>query len=135
MNKTGKLRLIGENLLLFAILFGAVSFNKEVLRPVWSHVPLLDALTGCVPNFLAASIIALGVVNAVRVREPRHGRPIVYAASFLVFVILAVEELKPMWGASTYYDPLDIIASGAGSIVAVVVYELLRLRRIRRGRG
>jgi hypothetical protein len=38
-----------------------------------------------------------------------------------------VEELKPMWGASVYYDTYDIIASGVGSILAILTYELLIL--------
>jgi glycopeptide antibiotics resistance protein len=49
-----------------------------------------------------------------------------------VFVILTVEELKPMWGASMYYDTFDIIASAVGSILAIITYELLTLIEMRR---
>ncbi|MBT4333378.1 MAG: hypothetical protein HOD64_08870, partial [Candidatus Cloacimonetes bacterium] len=41
------------------------------------------------------------------------------------FTILLIEELKPMWGASTHYDTFDIIASGVGSTLAILTYELL----------
>ena len=36
-----------------------------------------------------------------------------------------IEELKPMWGASTHYDTFDIIASCIGSALAILTYELL----------
>jgi len=36
-----------------------------------------------------------------------------------------IEELTPMWGASTHYDSFDIIASGIGSLIAIITFELL----------
>jgi hypothetical protein len=38
---------------------------------------------------------------------------------------LAIEELIPMWGASTHYDALDILASGLGSTLSIITYELM----------
>ena len=32
-----------------------------------------------------------------------------------------------MWGASEYYDSYDIIASGVGSLLTIITYELLIL--------
>jgi hypothetical protein len=34
-----------------------------------------------------------------------------------------------MWGVSTYYDVLDIIATGAGSLLTILTYELIVLKR------
>jgi hypothetical protein len=116
---------MGTNALLFAALFLSVTFNKEYLRPAFAHTPVLGILVGCLPNFLAAFLISLGFVNGVYSRKPKRGRLIVYVASFLVFLVLTVEELRPMWGASTQYDLYDILASGLGSIMAIVVFELI----------
>jgi hypothetical protein len=129
MDRQSRLRLIGTNCIFIAILFGLVTFNKEVLRPACSHIPALNAVTGCLPNFLAAVLISLAVVNALRVRKPRYGRLFAYAGFLLVFAILTVEELKPMWGASTYCDPLDILASALGALVGIFVYEVIRFRQ------
>jgi len=41
-----------------------------------------------------------------------------------VFVLLAIEEIKPMWGASTSYDIFDILASLLGAILSVITFEL-----------
>jgi hypothetical protein len=30
-----------------------------------------------------------------------------------------------MWGASTHYDVLDIVASGVGTLLAIATYELV----------
>jgi hypothetical protein len=68
-------------------------------------------------------------VNAVVTREPRYQRLIVYSSSFLVFAILAVGEIKPMWGASTHYDSFDILASGLDSLLAICTYEIIVLNR------
>ena len=85
-NRKNMLRIIGINLILFALLFG--------------------------------------FVNAVLSRKPQNGRLIVYAGSVLVFTILAIEEIHPIWGASTYFDPFDVWASGLGSICSIVTFEL-----------
>ncbi len=34
-----------------------------------------------------------------------------------------------MWGASTQYDLFDILASGIGSILAIMTFELITIRR------
>jgi hypothetical protein len=124
-NRKTMLRIIGINLILFALLYGLISLNKEVLRPAFSQTPVINILTGSFPNFIAAYIISLGFVNAVLLRKLQNGRLIVYAGSMLVFTILAIEEIHPIWGASTYFDPFDIWASGLGSIVSIVTFELV----------
>jgi hypothetical protein len=132
MNINNKKKVIAINAILIAALFGLVSLNKEILRPALNNSSLLKILTGCFPNFIAAYFISLAFVSAVFIRKFKHGRLIVYSGSVAVFVILTIEELKPMWGASTYYDIFDIIASGVGSILAIFTYELLILIRMRR---
>ena len=92
-------------------------------------MPLVRFLTGCFPNFIAAFIISLCFMNGIVTRKPKHERLIVYLSSIIVFVILAVEEFKPMWGASTQYDLFDIIASGIGSLLAIAIFEIIASRR------
>ncbi len=50
---------------------------------------------------------------------------IVYVFAVIVFLILSIEEIIPMWGASTYYDLYDIIASAMGSALAILTYEII----------
>jgi hypothetical protein len=125
MNWKTRTRLIASNLLLFAALLLLVTFNKEFLRPAFGHTPVIGILTGSVPNFLAAFLISLAVVNGVNFRRPERGRLLVYIGSSLVFLVLAVEELRPIWGASTQYDLYDILASGIGSLTAMLVFEVM----------
>jgi hypothetical protein len=125
-------KVIAINAILFAALFGLVSLNKEILRPALNASGFLRVLTGCFPNFIAAFLISLASVSAVLIRKLKRGRLIVYGFSSAVFLILLVEELKPMWGASTYYDTFDIIASGAGSALAIITFELLKWLERRR---
>jgi hypothetical protein len=124
-NRKYMLKIIGINLILFALLYGLVSLNKEILRPEFSHISFMRILTGSFPNFIAAYIISLAFANAVLIRKPQSGRHIVYAGSVLVFAILAIEEVNPMLGASTIYDPFDILASGLGSILSIITFELI----------
>ena len=119
------LKILGINLVLFALLFGLVSLNKEILRPEFSSISFISILTGSFPNFIAAYIISLAFVNAVLIRKPQNGRHIVYVSSVLVFTILVIEEIFSMWGASMYYDSFDILASGLGSILSIITFELI----------
>lgn len=129
LNQKTKLRIVGINLILIALLFGLVSLNKEFLRPTFNHIPFLKFLTGIFPNFIAAYLISLSFVNAILIRKPKFGRIIVYISSLVIFIILTIEEIKPMWGASTYNDLYDIFASGLGSALAILTFELISLRR------
>ena len=82
MNRKSKQRIIVINLLLFALLFGLVSLNKEFLRPLYSNTPIIKVLIGSFPNFIAAYIISLAFMNGVVVGKPKYGRLIVYLSSF-----------------------------------------------------
>jgi hypothetical protein len=132
MNINNRKKVIAINALLVAALFGLISLNKEILRPAINNSGILKILTGCFPNFIAAYLISLASVSAVLIRNLQHGRLIVYSFSLAVFSILMFEELHPLWGASKYYDTYDIIASGIGSILAILTYELLILLKISR---
>jgi hypothetical protein len=125
MRNNDRKKAIAVNAFMFAALFGLISLNKEILRPALNNHALLKTLTGCFPNFIAAYLISLASVSAVLIRNLNHGRVIVYSVSIAVFSIMMIEELKPMWGASTYYDTYDIIASGVGSILAILTFELI----------
>jgi glycopeptide antibiotics resistance protein len=118
--------VLAVNAAILAALFGLVSFNKEYLRPALSYSPSLRILTGCFPNFIAAFLISSVVISAVLIKKLKRGRTIVYACSIAVSVLLIIEEYKPMWGASEHFDIYDIIASVTGSILAIIIYELLK---------
>ena len=127
MNWKSKRKALVINAVFFAVLFGLISLNKEVLRPALNSSQLMIILTGCFPNFIAAFIISLLAVSAVLVKKLKRGRLIIYLWSIAVFVILMIEEFKPMWGASTLYDTFDVIASGVGSTLAILTFELLTM--------
>jgi hypothetical protein len=129
MSRKRIFRVVSTNVLLFGILFGLVSLNKELLRPSLSHIPVMAFATGSFPNFIAACMISLFFVNGAVTMEPRHSRLLVYLGSLLVFIVLTIEEVNPIWGASKCYDVLDIIATGAGSLLAIITYELIFLKR------
>jgi hypothetical protein len=129
MNRKRRIRVVLTNVVLFGLLFGLVSLNKELFRPSLSDVSFMTPVTGSFPNFIAAYIVGLFFVNGAVTMEPRRSRLLVYVGSLLVFAVLTVEEVNPMWGASTCYDVLDIIATGAGSLLAIVTYELIALKR------
>ena len=128
MGLNSKRKVIAINAFLLAALFGLVSLNKEVLRPALRNSEILKILLGCFPNFIAAFLISMMFVSAVLIRKPVRGRLIAYLGSAAVFFVLMMEELKPMWGASSYYDPYDIVASGIGSLLAIAIFELLNSR-------
>jgi hypothetical protein len=127
-----KMQLIAINAILFAALFGLISLNKEFLRPSLNNTGFQKIFTDCFPNFIAAYLISFSSVPAVLIRKIKHGRLIVYLSALVVFIILMIEEIKPMWGASEYFDSFDIIASGVGSFFTIITYELLILFEKRR---
>ncbi len=129
MDWKSRRRLLATNVILFAALFLLVTFNKEFLRPAYGHTPVLGIITGSLPNFLAAFLISLAAVNGVLSRKPDRGRLFVYSGSIMVFLVLTVEELRPMWGASTQYDLYDIVASALGSLTAILIYEAIAENR------
>ncbi len=120
-------RHIAINLVLFALLYLSVSFNKEYLRPAYGNLPVTGVLLGCFSNFIAAYIISLFPVAPIFSKKIglKKARIIIYVVAAFVFLLLAIEELHPMWGASTTYDIYDILASGFGSLLAVVSFEML----------
>jgi predicted neutral ceramidase superfamily lipid hydrolase len=120
-------KVVAINAILFAALFGLISLNKEFLRHTLNNTGFQKVFTDCFPNFIAAFLISLLSVSAVLTRNTKHGRFIVYVCALVVFLILMIEEIKPMWGANEYYDSNDIIASGVGSFLTILTFELLTL--------
>lgn len=120
-------KYLALNLILFAFLYLSVNFNKEYIRPVYGNSPVMGILTGSFSNFMAAFIISLFPVSSVLSKqlEANKARLIVYVFSILVFLVLTIEEIYPMWGASTTCDTFDIIANGVGSLLAVFTFEIL----------
>jgi hypothetical protein len=129
MNLKSRIGIFVINILLFASLFGLITLNKEILRPALSNTNYLNILTGCFPNFIAAYLISLAFVSVVLIRKPKSGRIIIYISSIVVFIILTIEELKPTWGASTHFDPFDILASGVGSLMGILTFEIIVFSR------
>jgi len=124
-----KFRIIGINILLFALLFGLVTLNKEYFRPYLSNSILSKIITGSFPNFIATYIISLLVVNPVLTTKPRFGRMIVYISTFMISTIFTIEEFTSIVGASEHYDIYDIIASVLGSILTILTYESINHRQ------
>ena len=129
ISKKEKFKLIGLNILLFIILFGLVTINKQFFRPTFNHSNFALILTGSFPNFIAAYLISLCFVNAVLIRKPKFGRQIIYVLSLVIMSILIFEEFKSLWGASTQFDIYDIIGSAIGSLLAILTYEYLNFRQ------
>ena len=129
MNLRNRMGIFAVNILLFAALFGFITLNKKVLRGAFSNSDCLNIITGCFPNLIAAYILSLAFVSGVLFRKPNYARAIIYVSSAVVFVILTIEEIRPMWGASTHFDPMDIVASGIGSVLAVLTFELIVFSR------
>jgi len=116
------------NLILLAFLFLSVSLNKEYLRPASAGVAILDILTGSFPNFIAAYVISLFPAAPILSRRlsTTRGTLIMVAAAIAVFIVLTIEELAPVFGASKVRDGFDIIASAVGSSCAILTFLLLR---------
>ena len=125
MNLKTQHKILGINLILFGLLYGLVTLNKTVFRPLFSPESFLNTITGCFPNFIAAFLISLAFIIAVIFKKPSKSRLIVYISSVIVFLILTIEEFNPIWGASTYFDVYDIIASGLGSGLAILFFEIM----------
>jgi hypothetical protein len=120
-------KYLAINLILFAILYLSITFNKEFIRPVYGNSPIIGIITGSFSNFMAAYIISLFPVSPIISKKIKikKARIIVYTISILVFLILTAEEIHPMWGASTQYDLFDILASAVGSLLAILTIEII----------
>ena len=124
-------KIIGINLTLFLLLVLLIYINKTVFRPTFNENYLAQILTGSFPNFIAAFLISLCVVNPVLIRKPRLGRLIVYLGSLFTMLALILDELESI-GASRQYDINDIAGSVLGSLLAILTYEYLNHRQKRK---
>lgn len=125
-------KAIAVNLIIFAVLFGLISFNKEILRPLWAENHLLSILTDVFPNFIAAFLINLAIVNAILLKKPVRVRLIVLGSSALILAIFVIEEFISLLGASTQFDINDIFASAIGVLLAYLSFELIVTKRNKR---
>ena len=125
MLKSKRTKIIAVNIIMFAVLFGLVSFNKEVLRPLWVDLNFLNLLTDVFPNFIAAFLINMAIVNAVLLKKPLRIRLIVLGSSTLILAIFVIEEYISLLGASTQFDINDIFASAIGVLLAYLSFELI----------
>ncbi len=116
------------NILLFALLYFAVDFNKTYLRPTYGHIDSLNIILGSLPNFLAALIIHLCALPFVLFKIKKRKRGAFYLIGLLIFAVLSFEEFMPLWGASSVYDIGDIIANAFGIILAIAVFEIIQYR-------
>jgi hypothetical protein len=124
MKLNPKKKVIIINAILFAVLFSLISFNKEVLRTNFQDTPSLKLFTDCFPNFIAAYIISMAFVTASIIRKFKRRKVIVYTSAIVIFMVLMTEEFYPLWGASEQYDIYDIFASGIGSVLSIITFEV-----------
>lgn len=120
-------KYVAFNLILFAVLYLTVTYNKEIIRPIYGNTPIIGIITGSFSNFIAAYIISLFSMAAILSRKLniKKGRIVFYSVSIIVFILLMVEEFYPYVGASKTYDIYDIIMSGLGSFIAIVTFEII----------
>lgn len=132
-NKRNKKKYIAINLILFAFLYLSVSFNKEYIRPEYGNTPFWGIITGSYSNFIAVYIISLFSLTPIFANRIslKRARIIFYTISVIAFIILTIEEIKPFVDASKTYDIYDIIASGLGSVFAVLSFEIFFSRKLK----
>ena len=128
MTAQNKLKIVATNLVLFLLLFGSVALNKELIRPAANGKPIIETMTDCFPNFIAAYLISLTAMAGLLIKKPNNTRLLFSIFCFLVFAGLSLEEIRPMWGASTHFDSFDIIASAAGALLALLTFEIITSR-------
>lgn len=87
MEITKKRKYLAVNLILFAVLYLSVTFNKEFIRPVYGYSPIIGIITGSFSNFMAAYIISLFPIAPILVKniDLKKARLIIYSVSILVF--------------------------------------------------
>ncbi len=130
MKTKGIVRVIVAITIIVTVFLELIVLNKEYIRPAISDSGFLKILSDCFPSFIAAYMISLVAVSAVLIKKPKNGRRIVYIVSLWIFAMLIIDELNRGWGASTHFDKFDIVASGVGSLLAVVTYEIaLRIQK------
>ena len=130
MKTKGIIRIIVAITIIATVLLELIVLNKEYIRPAISDPGFLLTLSGSFPSFIAAYLISLVAVSAVLIKKPKNGRRIVYIVSLWIFAMLIIDEFSTGWGASTHFDKFDIVASGVGSLLAVITYEIaLRVQK------
>jgi len=115
---------------ILTILFELIALNREYIRPAARDTGFLYTLSGCFPSFITAYLISLIAVSIALIKKLQNGRRMVYIVSIWIFAMLTIDEFFTGWGASKYFDKLDILASALGSLLAIITYEIaLRIQR------
>jgi len=125
---------IALNLILFAVLYLAITFNKEFIRPVCGHRPILGIITSSFSNIMAAYVISLFPLTHILTKHivRQTARMVIYLAATTVFILPTIEEYESFVSVSKTYDIYDIMASGLGALAAVGTYELFFARRLKK---
>ena len=109
-------------LILFLVVIGII--NGEYLRPHYGNLKYFNIIIGSLPNFVGAFVFSLFLSSQISKLYIKKRRILIYLISFLVFILLTIEEYKPFFTASKTFDTFDIVASGLGVFCAIVVLEL-----------
>lgn len=109
-------------LILILVILGII--NGEYLRPQYGKLQYFDVLIGSLPNFVGAFVFSLLLSSQISKLYVQKRKLIIYFISFLVFIILTIEEFHPFLTATKTFDIFDIIASAIGALCSVIVLEL-----------
>jgi len=120
-----KKKYIIINILLFALLYFMVEFNKEYIRPTFGHIEFIKIISGSLPNFLAALVVPLFSVSFVLSKIKDKKRIVFFLIGVIIFSILTIEEYISFAGASKIFDKADIIANGIGVFIAILIFEII----------
>ncbi|WP_456866823.1 hypothetical protein [Galbibacter sp. BG1] len=102
--------------------------NKEFLRPKYGSLPVIGIVLGSLPNFLGAFCYSVIAIEFLPMKRRYSGRE-AGLITFVIFIILTVEEFYPFLTATKTFDYYDILASGLGSILVVFYYEWLNNKK------
>ena len=109
-------------LILFLVVMGII--NVEYLRPHYGNLKYFNIIIGSLPNFVGAFVFSLFLSSQISKLYIKKRRILIYLISFLVFILLTIEEYHPFFTATKTFDTFDIVASGLGVFSAIVVLEL-----------
>ena len=109
-------------LILFLVVIGII--NGEYLRPNYGNLKYFNIIIGSLPNFVGAFVFSLFLSSLISQLFLKKRRLLIYLISFLVFILLTIEEYHPFFTATKTFDFFDILANGLGVFCAIVVLEL-----------
>ncbi len=118
MRESIKSKIVGINAVLLSLLFGLVTLNKKIYPSPLRTSTGYRNTDRVFPEFSGRlhnqPFYSLSGTHTQAGDWPHTG---LHRIRRIVFIILTVEEFRPMWGASTQFDTWDIVASALGSIL------------------